>query len=251
MMRFLSLCSANHFFPPMNAPEPTPSSTPRRKPRPSAGQRGPRQGTQAPKAPQQRHPMLDLLAQRHPMLFGDIPRPLKRGIFEDLLAAHPGELEPEALKEALARHTRSTRYLAAVGEGQKRRNLAGEAVESPTPEQVHHALVEVFRRRAARSAEDLRPRLRERIARAFEASGLDAMDYAARVSGRDESINALTQEALAEAAARSARHQALRRAFATSGQTVEGFAAMYGLSVGEARRALGQTGKDQPAQPGN
>lgn len=197
-----------------------------------------------------RLPLLDWLAEHHPNVFGDPPRPLKRGIFEDLLAAHPGELEPEALKLALAQHTRSTRYLSAVGEGQKRHNLQGEAVEFPTPEQVHHALVEVFRRRAARNGEDLRPRLRQRIARAFEASGLDAMDYAARVSGRDEAINALTQEALAEVATRSARHQALRRAYAASGQSLEGFAAMYGLSVDEARRALGRKGKELPAPPG-
>ncbi|HMN92160.1 MAG TPA: ProQ/FINO family protein [Hydrogenophaga sp.] len=212
-----------------------------------------RQKTAARSAGPTRHrrlPLLDWLAEHHPNVFGDPPRPLKRGIFEDLLAAHPGELDPEALKPALAQHTRSTRYLSAVGEGQKRRNLQGETVESPTPEQVHHALVEVFRRRAARSDEDLRPRLRERIARAFEASGLDAMDYAARVSGRDEAINTLTQEALAEAAARSARLQALQRAYATSGQSLEGFAAMYGLSIGEARRALGQKGQELSAPPG-
>lgn len=223
----------------MSAPETTRPSSNHRPPHPAESQRGSRRGKPTSQAPQ-RHPVLALLAQRHPALFGDTPRPLKRGIFEDLLAAHPGELEPEALKEALGRHTRSTRYLAAVGEGQKRRDLQGQAVESPSPEQVHHALVEVFRRRSARSEEDLRPRLRERIARAFEASGLDAMDYAARVSGRDEAINRLTQEALAEASARAARQQALQRAFAASGQSLEGFAAMYGLSVGEARRALGQ-----------
>ncbi|TNF62113.1 MAG: hypothetical protein EP306_04455, partial [Burkholderiales bacterium] len=165
-----------------------------------------------PTAAAHRHPTLDWLAVRYPLLFGEAPRPLKRGIFEDLLAAHPGDLEPGALKEALARHTRSTRYLAAVAEGQKRRGLDGQPVEAPTPEQVHHALVEVFRRRAARAPQDLRPRLRERIARAFEASGLDALTYAARVSGRDEGINSLTREALEEVTARSARHQAWRRA---------------------------------------
>lgn len=232
----------------MNEPEPTSSPSAHRKPRPSARPVRQPQGTPSPRS-RQRHPLLDLLARHHPALFGDNPRPLKRGIFEDLLAAHPDGLDPDALKEALAQHTRSTRYLAAVGEGQPRRNLQGEAVESPTPEQVHHALVEVFRRRSTRTDEDLRPRLRERIARAFEASGLDAMDYAARVSSRDEAINGLTQEALAEAAGRAARQQALQRAFAASGQSLEGFAAMYGLSVGEARRAIGQASRGRAAAP--
>ena len=33
-----------------------------------------------------RHPLLAQLAEWHPTLFGDEPRPLKRGIYEDLLA---------------------------------------------------------------------------------------------------------------------------------------------------------------------
>jgi ProP effector len=232
----------------MTAPATPPAPQPRRKPHPSRRPANQRKDAGTPPTKPQ-HPVLDWLAQRHPAVFGDNPRPLKRGIYEDLLATHAGELDPEALKEALARHTRSTRYLAAVGEGQMRRSLTGEAVESPTPEQVHHALVEVYRRRMARSPEDLRPRLRERIARAFEASGLDALDYASRVAGRDEAINALTQEALAEATARSARQQALQRAYAASGQTLEGFAAMYGLSLQEAQRMVGSPGGARPPGP--
>jgi len=263
-----AMTAADHPHAPAEAPQtaadPTPNAAEgagaRRRPRGGRGgrRRAPDAGrgeapdttapVQAPLPPKQagggpfhrRPPMLDWLAQRHPELFGDTPRPLKRGIYHDLLAAHADELEPEALKAALAFHTRSTRYLAAMAEGQKRRDLQGQAVEDPTPEQVHHALVEVFRRRGQRAAEDLTPRLRERIARAFEASGLDALAYAERVAGRDEAINALTREALAESAARTARQQALRRAFEASGQSVEGFAAMYGLSLNEVRRTLGR-----------
>ncbi|MEZ5646379.1 MAG: ProQ/FinO family protein [Burkholderiaceae bacterium] len=235
----------------MNRPD-TPQATaprPRRK-KPATPSPGASRRTGAATTTAQRPPLLDWLAQHYPQLFGEHPRPLKRGIYEDLIEAHGDGLEPQALKDALARHTRSTRYLAAVAEGQKRHSLAGEAVESPTPEQVHHALVEVFRRRAARSPEDLRPRLRERIGRAFEASGLEAMDYAARVAGRDETINELTREALADAAVRLARAQALRRAFAASGQSLEGFAAMYGLSPAEARRTLGQATTKPTADAG-
>ena len=61
------------------------------------------------KAPRTPHPVLEQLAGLYPHLFGAVFRPLKRGIFQDLLAAHPDAFEREALKVALGIHTRSTR----------------------------------------------------------------------------------------------------------------------------------------------
>jgi sRNA-binding protein len=183
-------------------------------------------------------PVLEQLAALYPALFGAVFLPLKRGIFQDLMAAHPEALDSELLKEALALHTRSTRYLSAVASGQQRHDLQAQAVEAMAPEHVHHALLEVHRRRQGRSQEDLRPKLREHMVRAFEASGLSREDYALRVHSRDEAANALLEEALAEAATRAARAEALLRAFESSGQTVEAFADMYGMDVRDATRTL-------------
>ncbi|HEX5739190.1 MAG TPA: ProQ/FINO family protein [Hydrogenophaga sp.] len=208
--------------------------------RPNRGRRPQRPAGERPAgpAPSRQHPVLDQLASLYPALFGEVLLPLKRGIFQDLLAAHPEAIEKDGLKAALALHTRSTRYLTVVASGLPRHDLNGQPVEDLTPEQVHHALIEVFRRRGARSREDLRPKLRQRILQAFEASGLSREDYAARVLGRDEEVNQLTQDALAEASLRAAREEALLRAFETSGQTVEAFADMYGMPLHEARRTL-------------
>ena len=104
-------------------------------------------------------------------------------------------------------------------------------MEALAPEHVHHALLEVFRRRQQRVQEDLTPKLRQRIVKAFEASGLTREEYAERVRGRDDKANALLDEALAEAAARAARDEALLRAFEASGQPEAAFADMYGLPV--------------------
>lgn len=197
----------------------------------------------------QQHPVLDQLASLYPALFGEVLRPLKRGIYQDLLAAHPDALDKDGLKAALALHTRSTRYLTVVASGQRRHDLAGEQVEDLTPEQVHHALIEVFRRRGARSAEDLRPKLRQRILQAFEASGLSREAYAERVMGRDDEVNQLTQDALAEASARAARDEALLRAFEASGKPLETFADMYGLPMQEARRTLERAQARRHANP--
>lgn len=230
------------------APPAGDARTPRRTEERTGGRRGGqpqgrRGGDRRPQrpagpAPARQHPVLDQLATLYPVLFGEKLLPLKRGIYQDLLAAQPEALDKDGLKTALALHTRSSRYLTAVAAGLKRHDLSGQPVEDLTPEQVHHALIEVFRRRGSRSREDLRPKLRQRILQAFEASGLSREDYALRTLGRDEEVNQLTRDALAEAASRAARDEALLRAYQASGQTVEAFADMYGLPLHEARRTL-------------
>lgn len=178
------------------------------------------------------HPVLEQLADLYPHLFGAVFRPLKRGIFQDLLAAHPDAFEREALKVALGIHTRSTRYLQAVAAGEKRHDLQGQPVEAMAPEHVHHALLEVYRRRKnqkGRPTEDLLPKLRNRIIAAFESSGLTREAYTELVVGRDDAANAILEEAFAEWAARNAKAEALLRAFEASGSTLEQFADMYGM----------------------
>ncbi|MCS4511141.1 ProQ/FINO family protein [Xylophilus ampelinus] len=184
------------------------------------------------------HPALEQLAGFYPQLFGAVFRPLKRGIFQDLLAAHPDVFEREALKTALGLHTRSTRYLQSVAAGDARRDLQGAVVEDLAPEHVHHALVELWRRREGRTPEADRPALRaqwrDRMVQAFEASGLTREDYAERVRTRNEAATGLLDEALAEAGARAAKDEALLRAFESGSATVEAFADMYGLDPRQA-----------------
>lgn len=224
----------------------------------------------AARAPRRTHPVLEQLAALYPQLFGAVFRPLKRGIFQDLIAAHPDAFDRAALKEALGLHTRSTRYLHSVAAGGKRHDLAGQPVEDLAPEHVLHALLEVHRRRQARAGADAaaeadaQAQLRRRMVAAFEASGLTREAYVERVRSRDEAANALLEEALAEWAARNAKDEALLRAFEASAadpgsaeahtpQTQRWaeaqFAAMYGLeprrvaqALARARRARRQAG---------
>lgn len=183
-------------------------------------------------------PALEQLAALYPQLFGAQFLPLKRGIFQDLMAAHPEQFEREALKQALGIHTRSTRYLQCVAAGQPRHDLQGQPVEDMAPEHVHQALLEVYRRRQGRGPDDLLPKLRARIVRNIEASGLTREDYAERVRTRDEAANALLDEALAELAAKQAREEALLRAFEASGKSLAEFADMYGMDPRTVDRSL-------------
>jgi hypothetical protein len=183
-------------------------------------------------------PVLDKLAALYPHLFGAKFLPMKRGIFQDLLTSHPEAFEKEALKAALAMHTRSTRYLSSVADGNARHNLLGEVVEPMAPEHVHHALLEVFKRRQTRSNDDLTPIVVGRIVQAIEASGLGLDVYADLMRGRDEAGNAALDQALSIARADVAKGEALLRAFRNSGQSVQAFADMYGMDAALVQRTL-------------
>jgi hypothetical protein len=63
-------------------------------------------------------------------------------------------------------------------------------------------------------------------------------DYATLVLTRDEALNAIVNTALAEAAERNARDEALLRAFEAGSATVEAFAEMYGLDTSFAAASL-------------
>ena len=188
-------------------------------------------------------PTLEKLATLYPGLFGAVFLPLKRGIFQELLAGHPDSFERDTLKAALSVHTRSTRYLNAVANGLARHDLQGEVVEAMAPEHVYQAIVEVFRRRKAKPGEDLGGKLRQRIAHAFVASRLTREDYTSLVLSKDDAANAALEDAMADAAEQDAKAEATRRAFSASGQTVEAFADMYGLQPRAVTDALARAGR--------
>lgn len=183
-------------------------------------------------------PVLEKLFELYPQLFGERFLPLKLGIFQELLAAHPEVFQRESLKAALGVHTRSTRYLQSVATGQKRHDLQGKPVEDVAPEHVFLSIVELFQRRQARSTENLRPKLRTQLLAAFEKSGLTRQDYLARIGTPAEAIQALLDEVLSEVEQQRARRAALRQAFEASGQSVEAFADALGMRVSEVQSAL-------------
>ena len=217
---------------------PAPSSEPKPRP-PRAGKSGARAGQgQGPRAPRPVHPLLQRLWELHPRLFGARFRPLKLGIFEDLMARHPGAFQKEDLKQALGQHVRSTRYLEAVAGGDLRHDLDGNPVEPVAPEHVQHAIFEVFRRRQGRDAEAARIWARARLVQAIDASGLDRDAYLEQVRTQDDALWTLVDEAFAELASQAARREALVRAFRASGQPLEAFAQMYGMDVALVSDAL-------------
>lgn len=184
------------------------------------------------------HPLLHRLWELYPRLFGARFRPLKRGIFEDLMARHGDEFKKDELKQALGQHVRSTRYLEAVAEGDARHDLDGQPTEPVAPEHVQHAILEVFKRRQARGAEQARIWAVARLVQAVQASGLSREAYLEQVRTTDDAAAELLQAAFAELAGQTARREALVRAFQASGRPLDEFAEMYGLDVAVVREAV-------------
>ena len=199
-------------------------------------------------APRQVNPVLEKLFELHPQLFGANFLPLKLGIFHDLLARHPDTFKKDELKLAMGQHARSTRYLECVAAGLARHDLDGVAVEPVAPEHIHHAILEVFRRRQARSKEDLRPRLSVLLKQAVENSGLALEDYAALVRVQDEATNALLDDAMAELKAEAAKREALMTTFKASGKTEAEFADMYGMDLKLVNSVLARVRADEKAK---
>ena len=189
-------------------------------------------------APRSVHPVLERLFALYPKMFGARFLPLKLGVFQDLLARHPDVFEKNELKVAMGLHARSTRYLESVASGLPRHDLNGEPVEPVAPEHVHHAIMEVFRRRQERSKEDLRPYARAQLIKAIENSGLSREGYLLCIRAQDEVSLALLDEAFAELGAQAAKREALRKLFEASGKSVAEFADMYGMDPDEVAQTL-------------
>ena len=183
-------------------------------------------------------PVLQKLFEFYPHLFGARFLPLKLGIFQELLAAHPDDFKRDTLKLALGVHTRSTRYLQSVAAGLKRHDLQGNPVDDVAPEHVFLSTVELFHRRQARSKDDLRPKLRSQLAASYAASGLSRQDYLSRVPALDETLTSVLDEAMAEVDQDRARRAALVKAFEASGKTVDEFADSLGMDAAQIRAAV-------------
>lgn len=204
------------------------------------------QPTQA-RAPREVHPALRQLFTLYPKMFGAQFLPLKLGVFQDLLALHPDVFKRDELKVALGLHARSTRYLESVASGLPRHDLNGDAVEPVAPEHVHHAIMEVFRRRQARANQDLRPFAKAQLIEAIEASGLTREDYLLCVRQQDEVSTDLLDAAFAELAEQAAKRDALLRMFEASGKTVAEFADMYGMNPDEVAHTVERARATQAA----
>lgn len=183
-------------------------------------------------------PVLETLFELYPQLFGARFLPLKLGVFQELLAAHPDRFEQGTLKLALGVHTRSTRYLQCVAAGLKRHDLEGQPLDDVAPEHVFASIAELFVRRRGRHSDESGTKLRQQLIAAFDRSGLSRQDYLLCIGTPPEALQAVLEEAMEQSDLQRARRIALQKSFAASGKSVEAFADMLGMSLREVKAAL-------------
>ena len=118
------------------------------------------------------------------------------------------------------------------------RSWRARPVEPVAPEHVHHAILELYKRRSGKAPERARQHAVEQLAAAIDVSGLGREGYRERFTSPDDNLHALLEDALAIVAQKSARREALQNAFKASGKTVVEFAEMYGLDPMEAKTLL-------------
>lgn len=109
-----------------------------------------------PNSPTSRDPVLARLMAAYPV-FRDA-QPLAIGIDKAIMAVHP-EIDKDALRRALNRHTASTKYLKSVASGGARFGLDGQPAGDITPEQQAHAnqtIKDRFRKQAEQRREALK-----------------------------------------------------------------------------------------------
>ncbi|TXH91041.1 MAG: prop effector [Rhodoferax sp.] len=188
-------------------------------------------------------PVLEKLFALYPALFGAEFLPLKRGIFQDLMQAHPDAFDKASLKEALSVHTRSTRYLQAMASAKPRHDLQLQAVEPVAPEHVYSAVIELYRRRQMRKQPDALSRLQRELTHAVQASGLGRMEYLGLAGNPEPEVAAALEEVLAQVERLRAKDAALLQAFDAAGQTVMEFAFAYGVPATQVRSMLKRNGR--------
>ena len=101
-----------------------------------------------------------------------------------------------------------------------------------------HAIAEVFRRRIARKRPDAQEWMASRVWAAVQASGLERAAYLEVIGTADEALSAAIHAAFDDLAQEHAKREALRRAYASSGCSVEEFAQRYGMDIATVQRAV-------------
>ncbi len=109
-----------------------------------------------PDLPQPRDPVLAQLIAAYSVFRG--AQPLAIGIHKAIMAAQP-EIDKNALRKTLQRHTASTKYLKSIASSSTRFGLDGQPAGDITPEQqqqANQALKDRFRKLAEQRRKSLK-----------------------------------------------------------------------------------------------
>lgn len=178
------------------------------------------------------------LRRLHPEVFGTLTRPLRIGIFDDLLAAYPGQLSRKLLFAFLGAHTARQTYLESLAAGGPRYALDGSADGEVTEQEQLFAKTQLEQAASQRADSHFERQARSRTLKAFKSSGLNRKQFAETSGIALSQLDADLSRGKREREERRAKRLRLVEALECSGLSAEDFAVRTRMSVGKIRQAV-------------
>lgn len=177
------------------------------------------------------------ICQLYPEVFGSHIRPLKIGIANDLMAAHPA-LPKKLMHTILGGHTRRVAYIAALAAGGPRYALDGTPSGEVTEQERSDARARLKTIRESKQENQLAEKARSQILKDYEANTLSFAEFAEHRGMSHDQLTSDPDKARHERARRHAARLKLVESYKSSGLDIETFAAKSGKSVAQVTRAI-------------
>lgn len=175
------------------------------------------------------------LARLFPAVFGEkVWKPLKIGIYQDILEILGREIHTGSVRLVLRHHTAQPDYLRALAAGGPRFGLDG----SPDGEVSVKAQTAAAMALESSKQRSLDVQQRSLLLKAFEATGLSLQAYAIREGISHAKLQSDVHRALHERQARHEKRALLAKQFEASGMSADEYAAKRGIPLGKLQTAI-------------
>lgn len=138
------------------------------------------------------------LMEAHPAVFSKPCKPLRIGVFDDLMRAHEGQISKKTLCKFMRMHTSHTGYLMGLASGGPRYALDGSKDGVITEMERENARTRITQQEAREDARGMAIRERSLTLKDFEASGLGRPEYAKKTDVTLDTLCSTLDRALME-----------------------------------------------------
>lgn len=174
------------------------------------------------------------LRAQYPAVFGPLPKPLRVGIYNDILGILGTTAAAKALRGFLGLHTRTRAYLEAIARGGARYALDGTVDGEVAPYEIADA-----NSKLEKLGDDIRAyALRAEFLKVVIASGRTLAEYA-KVNGIElDKARSDYDLAINEREVRRNARRKIVKAYMASGASLEDFAAHQGITAEKLQRMV-------------
>lgn len=174
----------------------------------------------------------------HPAVFSKPCKPLRIGVFDDLVRAHDAQISKKALCKFMSIHTSYRGYLMAVASGGPRYALDGSKDGVITEAERENARTRIAQQDARVEAHGTAIKERSWTLKDFEASGLGRTEYAKRADVTLDALCSVLDKALVEREDRKKKRLRAMEKLEKSGLSPEEYAAREKISLPQLKRII-------------